>query len=678
MKKRILLGCAFSTALAFSSFAQADSTQVTTENTEEIIMDDVFDMSLEDLLNMEISVGGSNKLTLRETPGIITVITEREIKTSGARDLVDLLRTVPGFEFSGDIENTIGLGVRGNHAQEGKTLLLIDGQEINETGYGTIVFGNRFFTDNIQKIEIIRGPGSAVYGGMAELAVINVITKTGEDLDGGFASTTYGTSNGTQSRLNGQFGVGKKLDNGLNISLTGSYSEANRSNETIDYATDYNSDDGDAVTQNFADSSLVKNIDLNLGLKYKGLSLTSIYQDHSIEYNAPGADWLKFGGLYLGGKYDWEVNDKLTITPQVNWKKVAPWTYQGNVNEDTEYYVIDSYRSSEKLTAFYKLNENIKFTTGAEAYQDRAVKTIDGSVFANDKNSVSYSNVAAFGEVLVANKVANFIVGARYDKHSQFGDAFVPRFAVTKVIDQWHFKGLLSRAFKAPVINNFEVNEDIKPEFTNVSELEVGYQINDHMVITANGFLIKITDPIVYGYDPESDEEFYFNLGTASTIGAELDFKINYDWGYINSSYSFYKNNNTEVKEHEFYGDEHPYVAQSDKSLLRGFPAHKVVVTSGIDINDKIIVAPSFIFNSKKVGLYSQEEFWEKYEDADFDPNLIFNLAIHYEPIENLRISLGAYDILSQKYTTANAYDAGYQGTPTMGQEFTIKAAYQF
>lgn len=678
MKKRILLGCALSTALAFSSFAQTDSTQVAESSTEKTINSDIFDMSLEALLNMEISVGGSNKLTLRETPGIITVITEREIRTSGARDMVDLLRTVPGFEFAGDIENTIALGVRGNYGQEGKVLLLIDGQEINETGYGTVVWGNRFLTDNVQKIEIIRGPGSAIYGGMAELAVINVITKTGEDLDGGYASTTYGTSEGVQSRINGQFGVGKKLDNGLNISLTGSYSEANRSNRTIDYATDYNSEDGDPVTQNYADSSMVKNVDLNLGVKYKGLSLNTIYQDHSIEYNVPGADWLKFGGLYIGTKYEWEVNDKLTITPQVTWKKVAPWTYSGNIDEDTRYYLIDNYRSNERITAHYKLNDNIKFTLGGEAYQDRAVRPSDTLLFENGKSEVSYSNTAAFGEVLLTNKIANFVLGARYDNHSQFGSAFVPRFALTKVIDKLHFKGLVSSAFKAPVVNNFEVNNQIKPELTTVAELEIGYRINDHIAVTGNAFYTKITDQIVYAIDYDTDTEYYFNLEKASTVGFELDAKGSYDWGYINANYSFYKNNGTKVTDHEWYEDAHPYNSENDKNLLRGFPAHKVAISSGVNVGEKFTVAPTIIFNSKKTGLYYNEEYWEGLGDHDFDPNVTFNLVLQYEVIENLNVSLGAYDLLNQQYTTASAYDSEYYGTPTMGQEFTIKAAYKF
>ena len=617
---------------------------------------------------MEVSVGGATKMTLRETPGIITVITEKEIQTSGARDMVDLLRTVPGFEFAGEIENTVGLGVRGNYAMEGKVLLLIDGQEINETGYGSIVWGNRFLTDNVQKIEIIRGPGSAIYGGMAELAVINIITKTGEDLDGGYASSTYGISQGAQSRVNGQFGIGKKLENGLNISLTGNYSDANRSNETIDYETNYLDEElGSSATQNYADSSSIKNVGINLGIKYKGLSFTTLYQDYQIQKNTPTAESVSFGGIYMGSKYEWEVTNKLTITPSVTWKKMNPWTYKGEVNGVLLNYLMDTYRSNEKLTAIYKANDNITITAGTDAYQDKGIKPGDTLLFSNGEAEVTYSNVAAFGEVLVSNKIANFILGARYDKHSQFGDAFVPRFAITKVINKLHFKALASKAFKAPVIYNIDLNPNIKPEFTTVGELEVGYQLNDNMTIIVNGFYTDIKDPITYLYIAETEEDFYINSEKASTIGAELDFKINYDWGYVNTCYSFYKNNGTKAD---------GYLNELDKNLLNGFPAHKIVIASGLFINDKLTVAPTIIFNSKKVGYYYQEEYWENYAAAEFDPNLTVNLVLHYEVIENLKISFGTYDLLGQNYTPISAYDSGYYGTPMMGREFVLSIKY--
>src|SRR5437867_483520 len=117
------------------------------------------DLSLEDLMNVKISIASIKELAPRESPGIVTLITKEDIKNLGARDLTDVLRMVPGFDFGIDVEGVVGIGVRGNWAHEGKVLLLIDGQEMNENLYSSIQAGNHYSLQNVDRIEIIRGPG---------------------------------------------------------------------------------------------------------------------------------------------------------------------------------------------------------------------------------------------------------------------------------------------------------------------------------------------------------------------------------------------------------------------------------------------------------------------------------------------------------------------------------------
>jgi outer membrane cobalamin receptor len=77
-------------------------------------------------------------------------------------------------------------------AHEGKVLLLLDGEEMNEIAYSSIQLGNRYPLDAIQKIEVIRGPGSASHGGYAELAVVNIVSKKASDQEGVRVSALYG------------------------------------------------------------------------------------------------------------------------------------------------------------------------------------------------------------------------------------------------------------------------------------------------------------------------------------------------------------------------------------------------------------------------------------------------------------------------------------------------------
>ena len=95
--------------------------------------------TLDEVMNIKVTVASKNAMTLRESPGIITIITEEEIRNMGARDLIDVLRFVPGFDFASDIQNYVGIGVRGNWATEGKVSVLVDGIELNELRYSNIL-----------------------------------------------------------------------------------------------------------------------------------------------------------------------------------------------------------------------------------------------------------------------------------------------------------------------------------------------------------------------------------------------------------------------------------------------------------------------------------------------------------------------------------------------------------
>src|SRR5687767_3329264 len=138
---------------------------------------------LQKMLNKNVSVS-AQKLTSRETPGIVSVVTAEEIQNSGARDVIDVLRLVPGFDVAQDLQFVMGLNLRGNWANEGKVLVLMDGQPFNDLLYQSVAVGNHFPIDAIERIEIIRGPGSAQYGGSAEYGVVNIITKAASSLNG--------------------------------------------------------------------------------------------------------------------------------------------------------------------------------------------------------------------------------------------------------------------------------------------------------------------------------------------------------------------------------------------------------------------------------------------------------------------------------------------------------------
>lgn len=154
----------------------------------------MFSLSLEDLMNIQISISTKTSSNIRETPGILTVITKEDIKASGARDIIDLFQIyVPGFSFGVDVEGVVGMGIRGLWTHEGKHLFMVDGQEFNDGMFATIPFGNHFPLENIDRIEIIRGSGSAVYGKFAGAGVVNIITRGNNSSGGQLSYLSYHT-----------------------------------------------------------------------------------------------------------------------------------------------------------------------------------------------------------------------------------------------------------------------------------------------------------------------------------------------------------------------------------------------------------------------------------------------------------------------------------------------------
>lgn len=148
---------------------------------QESQLSDLTSLSVEDLARVRLSTASRYLTDPRKAPASITSIDAEEIKKQGWRTLGELLRSVPGFYTAYDRTYTY-LGVRG-FLQSGnynaRVLLLVDGHRMNENIYDSALIGTEFPLDmsNIDHVEILRGPGSSLFGTNAELAVVNVFTR---------------------------------------------------------------------------------------------------------------------------------------------------------------------------------------------------------------------------------------------------------------------------------------------------------------------------------------------------------------------------------------------------------------------------------------------------------------------------------------------------------------------
>ncbi|SDL53847.1 Outer membrane receptor for ferrienterochelin and colicins [Catalinimonas alkaloidigena] len=677
------------TLLAVPGLAYAQSADTT----------DLFSMPLEELADMKNSalasdlekqlnamtqVASQKPLALRNTPGIITVIRQEEIAASGARDLIDVLRLVPGMDFGVDVQNTVGLGIRGNWAAEGKILLLLDGQEMNETLYATIQLGNHFDVSQIKRIEIIRGPGSALYGGYAEYGVISIITHDAADLHGLRVTTTYGHIRGGTARRNvsvsggqqwGDVGVQVALFAGQSHRSDGVFQGVEGSIARIDTILEHESIRFDTLyhpgTFAMMDQARLDPLNLNLSLHYKGLQFRTL-ADHyrSTTRDGYGVSLSRpyrndFVSFYHELKYNWAVTSKLKIVPRLNFKQQTPYR---NRQETDEYTAYDrtAQRLRGQVLVSYAPSRQIALTMGGEFFRDRALSRLEGDVFYNEQPTLAFTNEALFGQALLRHRLANVTIGARYDHNNAFGSAFVPRLGITRQWGNFHGKLLYGNSFRAPGLENVNLSLDghILPERTRVIELEAGLQLSKSMFLTANLFDMNTQDPIFYFYDEATESEGYTNYERTGSRGLEVEYNVKTEWGFIHLNYAFYSAAGR--KQTEAYE-----VADQPHARL-AFPVHRVNLNSSFRLFRDWRLSPTASVSSARYAYLADASL------ARFAPTYLANVFVQRQHFltKGLEAGVGVYDVFNQRYTFLQPYDGGHAPLPGTAREWVVRLSY--
>ena len=611
-------------------------------------------VSIDQLLKMKTTVASKTELTPRETPGIVTIITEEEIRTSGARDLVDVLRLVPGINFGYDAQGVIGLQMRGNWGHEGKILLIVDGIEFNELNYNNNQFGKHFDVNQIKKIEVIRGPGSSIYGGSAELGVINIITKSAPEINGVNVYTSAGMMENSLGHVDGGFNIGKQTKD-LNFDFKGFLSTGNRSDQPFKPiyflpGTSFDLANGGAKTSD---------INVNTGLQYKNLSARILYDSYLTDgfYNNISYHTYYFQTLSASLKYNIIVNPKLSITPEFDFRNCLPYFEKANYRNKS----INRYTGN--LTFRYNPTEKISLIGGTVFFSDygKPYESTDSLIF-NGHKTISYQTFSAFLQGIIKTDFLNFIVGGRFDDQNQFGSAFAPRVGVTKIWNSFHFKMLYSGAFRSPSIGNLVLTPTIKPERTTVAELELGYKLNNNMFVTANFFNIVINDPITF-----TRSGIYKNDNQTGSSGFEVEYKLKYIWGNATLNYSFYITNSDKPSYYK--------LKQTDDYFL-GAPINKLSFLSNLNISKHLYISPSFDLIGERHYLLwvADQTALKESKGSDF----LINLFVNYKIIRSLNLGVGVYDLLNTKSPFIMPYQRGYNPFPGSSREFILKLAYNF
>jgi len=651
-----------------------------------------YNPDFEELLQLErldkgeasVSIAGFKATTLRETPGIVTLITGEEIRNSGAKDILDVLRMVPGFDFAVDLQPV--LTVRGNGANEAKILFQVDGQQINDITVGYSLIMQRFPLSNIERIEVIRGAGSAIYGGMAGLAVVNIITKTPTtNQEIGFASVVGATNPNSLMRNNIEAYSLNKFNNGLEISVSAARLAGKMTD--INYIGGLYNDD---PRHNFVDNERLSDIQtsyFNVGLKFKKLDVRFIQNAYFNTLPQLGNAQMNIRGIFFNVGYRFDLSDKLSLYTRLNVKEQNPYNatdlppafFDANNEPQGRLVVVEAAagtldrRFLANTYLLYQPIENVTITFGTEGFVDNS-RYINNNRFRNGSDRVTFTNLSAFTEANIKSSFANITAGGRIDKYTNIDAVFVPRIAVTKAFKMFHLKALYTQAFKTPTIQNIQFRREgleVKPETYRLIEFETGFKLKDNLLLTINAYDILIRDFIIrrdtlINNNPDFT---YENAGNSGTRGIEVDAKWSQKWGYFRGGYSFYRvgvSNDIQRL---------PLVPTD----FSGTPAHKFTLQGHIKITKDLSVNPTFMYLTNKFKI--ADALLDRTDSQEFSNEQHVHLFINHENflLKNLSFGIGCFNILNQKqwFIPWKTDFSSRITLPSQGRELYVRLMYR-
>ncbi len=282
---------------------------------------DLGEASLEELGNIQVYSASKHLQSARDAPSSVTVITADEIQKYGYRTLADILRSVRGFYITTDrLYSYVGVRGFGRLGDwNSRILLLVDGHRVNNNVDGHGMLGTEFpvDVDLIERVEIIRGPSSSLYGTDAFFAVINVITRKPPQLKGmelSFEPASFGTFQGRAS-YGGQY-------RGMDLLLSGTF--YNSQGQTLFFPQFNSPATNNGITRNTDDENSQHVV---ATISFRGFTLQGLYSERD-----KGVPTAYFGGLfndprtrnfdnqqYFDLSYQHSVGEKWNLTARTSY-----------------------------------------------------------------------------------------------------------------------------------------------------------------------------------------------------------------------------------------------------------------------------------------------------------------------------------------------------------------------
>ncbi len=474
-----------------------------------------------------------------DTAGSYIVVSQEDIKEMNVNTIAEILEEQTGITTginSGSQYGKSNISLRGMDSKH--SLMLIDGRRISASD---ILIGRSDFAyswvpiNSIEKIEVVKGPMSSIYGSSAIGGVVNIITKKPSENFFGEIDLKYGLSSADGgNEQDYSFNIGGKVTDKLSATLSAQMINI----DLIKHGT------GILAKREGRD---VKNGVLNLWYEIDSSSQISITSMRGNETR----DNLKFDKYYdIDRSHDAVVYEKYFDDIVMNLKYYT--TSLDAHLEDTLF----THKMDDKVAnaefAISKISNNY-IVLGAEIRSEKYEKSYDLTPAKDFENKIDYTSFYLQDEITIGNDYI-LTLGARYDKHENFGSEISPKAYLVYKLDEFNrIKGGYGHGFNAPSLTQnsesyvFEVpkdttimpmpfyrfrgNSDLKPE--NSDSVEIGYEYNkDSDIFKTTFFYTKIKDLITFkdnGITIEGpiayDEKLYSNVDKATIFGFEVEYE---------------------------------------------------------------------------------------------------------------------------------------------------------
>ena len=507
-------------------------------------------LSLDSLLNIRVSTASRYEQIAAAAPASVVIVTGEEIRKFGYRTLADVLNNVAGFYVSYD-RNYTYIGVRGFSRPtdyNNRILLLLNGQRMNEGFYGSAYYEGVLGIDmrNIERVEIVRGPGSALYGTSAMFAVVNLVTASSNS--GPAKRVTAGFGDAGLRQLSAA-ATGNAAAFEYNVGAQ--YSEQDGKDQ---YYAEYDTPATNHGTAEGLDWERARS--LFARVKFRPLEIQAHMSGR--QKGVPTASWQS---AFNDPRE--RTNDELSsIEAHLNFAVAAD--KQLDVRARYDRYVYGGWYPAEDSKMFYDKNDvrstgldasmtwdvspKHRLIAGMEAnwymkafYKAWSAETVDYD------DDTPYSSVSGFvqSEFHLLPNLALY-AGTRLDRYSTGHHTLSPRAALVWAVNSNdNIKLLTGRAYREPNVyerdfhTHYQKKAPVLAERVVTTELDVQHRLTPQAVASFSAFFSDIDNLIDTTLDPADSMIFFANTSAARSYGGEVELLWRHSIGEIKGSYAY-------------------------------------------------------------------------------------------------------------------------------------------